>query len=221
MARVTVADLRREARRKLKECGGGKTISRMNRTELIHFLQCIDDRALADTYEEQEAERQYERAQTIPTGFFSERKPRRKKQRVDDQVTITKRRKKTSGSGHCVKGSGQSMDYRTFIKGAIPELRGKGMSNQDAMKAAAKLWKRYKMQGRGLTPTGSGLKPTGSGLEPAGDTDGAGTASDIAKYSDYTAKALGAASVIPGVGEFTAPVAAAAKGVSFISSLFE
>ena len=51
MARVTVSDLRNEARRKLKECSGGKTISRMNRTELIRFLQCIDDRALADTYD--------------------------------------------------------------------------------------------------------------------------------------------------------------------------
>ena len=30
----------------------------MNRTELIRFLQCIDDRALADTYEQQEADRQ-------------------------------------------------------------------------------------------------------------------------------------------------------------------
>jgi hypothetical protein len=202
MARVTVADLRKEARRQLKECSSGKTISRMNRTELIRFLQCIDDRALADTYEQQEAERQYERAQTVPTGLFSERKPRKKK---------------TSGSGHCMQGSGSAMDYRTFIKGAIPELRGKGMSNQDAMKAAAKLWKRYKMKGRGLEPTGNGLKPAGAGLEPTG----AGTAKDISDYADITSKALGAASIIPGVGEFTAPAAAAAKGVSFISSLFE
>lgn len=72
----------------------------MNRTELIRFLQCIDDRALADTYEQQQAGRDYERAQTVPAGFFSEQKPRRKKQRVDDQVTLTRRRKKTSGSGH-------------------------------------------------------------------------------------------------------------------------
>ena len=97
MARVTVADLRKEARRQLKECSSGKTISRMNRTELIRFLQCIDDRAMADTYEAQQVEREYERAQTLPAGLFSERKPRRKK---------------TSGSGHCMKGSGHSMDYR-------------------------------------------------------------------------------------------------------------
>jgi len=198
MARVTVADLRSEARRKLKECGGGKTISRMNRTELIRFLQCIDDRALADTYEQQQADRDYERAQTVPAGFFSERKPRRKK---------------TTGSGHCMTGAGH-MTYRQFIQGALPELRAKGMSSQDAMRAAAALWKRHKMKG-------GGLRPAGAGLEPAGDVDGGGTAADIAKYSDYTAKALGAASFIPGVGEVAAPAAAAAKGVSFLSSLFE
>ena len=209
MARVTVSDLRNEARRKLKECGGGKTISRMNRTELIRFLQCIDDRALADTYEQQQADREYERAQTVPAGFFSERKkPRR--QRVDDQVTINRRsRKKTSGSGHCMTGTGH-ISYREFIQAALPELRAKGMSSQDAMRAAAKLWKRHKMGG-------SGLKPAGAGLEPAG----AGTAKDISDYADITSKALGAASFIPGVGEIAAPAAAAAKGVSFISSLFE
>ena len=213
MARVTVADLRNEARRKLKECGGGKTISRMNRTELIRFLQCIDDRALADTYEQQQADRDYERAQTVPAGFFSEQKPRRKKQKVDDQVTLTRRRKKTTGAGHCMTGAGH-MTYHQFIQGALPELRAKGMSSQDAMRAAAALWKRHKMKG-------GGLKPAGAGLEPAGDVDGGGTAADIAKYSDYTAKALGAASFIPGVGEVAAPAAAAAKGVSFLSSLFE
>ena len=213
MARVTVADLRDEARRKLKECGGGKTISRMNRSELIRFLQCIDDRALADTYEQQQADRDYERAQTVPAGFFSERKPRRKKQKVDDQVTLTRRRKRTSGSGHCMTGAGH-MTYRQFIQGALPELRAKGMSSQDAMRAAAALWKRHKMKG-------GGLRPAGGALYPAGDVDGGGTAADIAKYSDYTAKALGAASFIPGVGEVAAPAAAAAKGVSFLSSLFE
>ena len=111
-----------------------------------------------------------------------------------------------TGAGH--------MTYRQFIQGALPELRAKGMSSQDAMRAAAALWKRHKMKG-------GGLRPAGAGLEPAGDVDGGGTAADIAKYSDYTAKALGAASFIPGVGEVAAPAAAAAKGVSFLSSLFE
>ena len=219
MARVTVSDLRNEARRKLNECSGGKTISRMNRTELIRFLQCIDDRALADTYEQQEANRQYERAQTVPTGFFSERKkPRR--QRVDDQVTINRRpRKNTSGSGHCMAGSGVGgMTYREFIQGALPELRTKGMSSQDAMRAAAKLWKRYKTGGSGLEPTGSGLKPAGAGLEPAGT----GIARDISKWTGRAATGAALAGALqPEFAPILEPAAAAAKGVSFISGLFQ
>ena len=42
MARVTVKDLRAEARRRLLKCGNGKTISRMNKRELLEFLSCID-----------------------------------------------------------------------------------------------------------------------------------------------------------------------------------
>ena len=41
MARVTVKDLRAEARRRLLHCGNNKTISRMNKKELITFLDCI------------------------------------------------------------------------------------------------------------------------------------------------------------------------------------
>ena len=210
MARVTVSDLRNEARRKLKECSGGKTISRMNRTELIRFLQCIDDRALADTYEQQEADRQYERAQTVPAGFFSERKPRRTSQKVDDQVTITKRRKKTSGSGHCMQGSGH-MTYRQFIQGALPELRAKGMSSQDAMRAAAKLWKRHKTSGNGLEPAGAGLEPVGTGI-----------ARDISKWTGRAATGAAIAGAVqPEFAPILEPAAAAAKGVSFISGLFQ
>ena len=217
MARVTVSDLRNEARRKLKECSGGKTISRMNRTELIRFLQCIDDRALADTYEQQEANRQYDRAQTVPAGFFSERKPRRTSQKVDDQVTITKRRKKTSGSGHCMMGSGH-MTYREFVAGALPELRAKGMSSQDAMRGAAKLWKRHKTGGSGLEPTGSGLKPAGAGLEPAGT----GIARDISKWTGRAATGAAFAGALqPEFAPILEPAAAAAKGVSLISGLFQ
>ena len=42
MARVTVKDLRAEAKRRLLKCGSGKTISRMNKRELLEFLSCID-----------------------------------------------------------------------------------------------------------------------------------------------------------------------------------
>ena len=39
--RMTVKDLRAEARRRLLMCGNGKSISRMNKRELIVFLDCI------------------------------------------------------------------------------------------------------------------------------------------------------------------------------------
>ena len=47
----------------------------------------------------------------------------------------------------------------------------------------------------------------------AGSQYGDGTAANISKYADYTSKALGAASFIPGVGELAAPAAGVAKGV--------
>ena len=47
-----------------------------------------------------------------------------------------------------------------------------------------------------------------------GAQDGMGTAGDISKYADYTSKALGAASFIPGVGELAAPAAGVAAHFS-------
>ena len=41
MARVTVKQLRAEAKRRLLECGNGKTMSRMNKRELLNFISCI------------------------------------------------------------------------------------------------------------------------------------------------------------------------------------
>ena len=84
------------------------------------------------------------------------------------------------------------------------------------MKMVAAMWRKHKGQsGRGLVETG------GEGLSMTGSQYGDGTAGDISKYADYTSKALGAASFIPGVGELAAPAAGVAKGVSYISSLFE
>ena len=98
----------------------------------------------------------------------------------------------------------------------LPELRMQGHSSQEAMKMVAAMWRKHKGQsGRGLVETG------GSGLSMTGSQYGDGTAADISKYADYTSKALGTASFIPGVGELAAPAAGVAKGVSYISSLFE
>jgi hypothetical protein len=112
-------------------------------------------------------------------------------------------------------GSGRS-EYQEFVRHYLPELRLQGHSNTDAMRAVAAMWRRHKNQsGRGLVETG------GAGLVLTGAQYGDGTAADISKYADYTSKALGAASFIPGVGELAAPAAGVAKGVSYISSLFE
>ena len=45
--RVTVKDLREEARNRLKDCRGGRQLSKMNKTQLLEFLECIDDIELA------------------------------------------------------------------------------------------------------------------------------------------------------------------------------
>ena len=50
-------DLREEARNRLKDCRGGRQLSKMNKTQLLQFLECIDDIELAREYRAQEAER--------------------------------------------------------------------------------------------------------------------------------------------------------------------
>eukprot|EP01043_Picozoa_sp_COSAG02_P075306 COSAG02_NODE_15464_length_1168_cov_2.865295_1_plen_260_part_00 len=72
-ARPVIEDLRAEARARLKKCGNNKTISRMNRRELLDFLDCIEDRELADTYRTQQNRRSGRRAnrqQPSLTGLF-------------------------------------------------------------------------------------------------------------------------------------------------------
>ena len=50
-------DLREEARNRLKDCRGGRQLSKMNKTQLLQFLECIDDIELAREYRAQEAAR--------------------------------------------------------------------------------------------------------------------------------------------------------------------
>ena len=74
--RVTVAQLRKEARSRLKECSNGKTISRMNRTELLQFLGCVGmELDAAATYQVQQDQRDADRAVAVPQGVFP-REPR-------------------------------------------------------------------------------------------------------------------------------------------------
>ena len=55
--RVTMKELREEAKQRLSDCRGGKPLSKLRRDELLHFLECIDDIELASQYRAQEAER--------------------------------------------------------------------------------------------------------------------------------------------------------------------
>eukprot|EP01046_Picozoa_sp_COSAG06_P029051 COSAG06_NODE_2667_length_6473_cov_2.348917_3_plen_217_part_00 len=210
--RVTVADLRAEARRRLKECGGGKTISRMNKRELLAFLDCIEDRQMADAYRRQEEVRDM----ASPAGLFAEpRRRKRSKKRsevVDDDITVNRRQR---GSGHCMTGRG-AMDYRTFVRSELPRMMAQGHSSQAAMRAVGAAWRRYK-QG------GAGLEEAGGGLTMAGAQEGQGAARNISRAANAAAMGLAAAPLAlgPEAALVTEPAAAVAKGVGYISSLFD
>ena len=74
MARITVKDLRAEAKSRLSDCRGGKQLSKLNKTELLDFLECINDIELAREYRTQEAARIAKRTK-----------------RVDEEVSINPR----------------------------------------------------------------------------------------------------------------------------------
>ena len=238
--RVTVADLRKEARTRLKECSSGKTISRMNRTELLQFLGCVGmELDGVTTYQAQEEQRAADRAVAVPQGFFP-REPRgyfaqqqRKPIQVDDDITITRRRKKkgmskaqiaaaqagnVSGSGHCMNGRGMGT-YRDFVRVMLPKMRAKGMTSQEAMKAVGAAWRKHKGQrGSGLVPAGQ----RGMGLVQAGEQEGEGFMDELSKWSGRAATGAAIAGAVqPELAPVLEPAAAAAKGISYISGLFK
>ena len=211
--RVTVQDLRNEARARLRECSGGKTISRMNKKQVLKFLDCIEDIELAAEYRKQEDQRAVDRASTIPAGLFSERRPRRKKQQVDDEVTVARRPRRraatTSGSGHCsMKGSGHST-YREFVRAELPKHRANGLSSQEAMRAVGAAWRKHKT-------SGSGLQQAGTGLTQAGDQEGDGFADELSKWSGRAATGAAIAGAVqPELAPILEPAAGVAKGISY------
>ena len=222
--RVTVAQLRKEARSRLQECSNGKTISRMNRTELLQFLGCVGmELDAAATYQAQQDQRDADRAIAVPQGFFPREprgyyaQPKTKKPRrvvVDDQVSIAPRRRNQGGSGHCMGGSGAGT-YREFVRVMLPQMHAQGMSSQDAMKAVGAAW-REERHGAGLVPAGQ----RGGALVQAGQ-EGDGFASDLSKWSGRAASGLALSGALgPEVAAFTEPAAGVAKGVSYISGLF-
>ena len=200
--RVTVKDLREEARNRLKDCRGGRQLSKMNKTQLLQFLECIDDIELAREYRAQEAERIAKRQ--------TKRKPRRKQPGANrtepedfypvamqdelegDEVEISSRkpprRKKAAqptGGGH--------VTYRQFVQQNLPKHRARGHSNQDAMRAVAQEWRAHKQRGGGK-------------VSDIANTIAAGTAV--------------AGAVQPELAAILEPVADVAKGVGWAADLF-
>ena len=192
--RVTVKDLREEARNRLKECRGGKQMSKMNKTQLLQFLECIDDIELAREYREQEAARLAKRSK-----------------RVDDEVTINPGRKRrkaaaprppnaseaAAGAAAARARAGQTgaghMPYRQFVQQNLPKYRARGMSNQDAMRAVAQEWRAHKQKGGGKVSDIANTIATGTAI---------------------------AGAVQPELAPILEPAAAIAKGVGWVADLF-
>jgi hypothetical protein len=229
MARVTVKDLRAEARRRLLDCGNGKTISRMNKKELIMFLDCIagsknvhvsgsvQDKARLQTVTDE---------QVMPGNLFAQ--PRRKKKRVPRKSNPIQVESDEDDEPGALGGAGLPSTYREFVKHMLPHVRAKGLAPQAAMKTVAMMWRKHKGQ------RGSGLTLTGNGLSLAGSQKGMGVAKDVADVAGGIGTALGAAGVATGatgIGLAATPfleagaaaagtVAGAAKGIDYIESLF-
>ena len=200
--RVTVKDLREEARNRLKDCRGGRQLSKMNKTQLLEFLECIDDIELAQEYRAQEAERLTKRQtkrkgrrkqpganRTEPEDFY----PVAMQDELEgDEVEISSRkpprRKKTTGPS----GGGHTT-YRQFVQQNLPKHRAKGHSNQDAMRAVAQEWRAHKQKG-------------GNAVSDAANAIAAGTA-------------IGGL-VQPELAPILEPAAAVAKGVGWVADLF-
>eukprot|EP01043_Picozoa_sp_COSAG02_P076807 COSAG02_NODE_16502_length_1078_cov_1.762002_1_plen_231_part_00 len=229
MARVTVKDLRAEARRRLLHCGNGKTISRMNKKELITFLDCI---AGSKNVQVQQSIQSKARLQTAtddqigPGNLFAQ--PRRRKKRVPRKANPIEANSDDEDEPGALGGAGLPSTYREFVKAMLPHVRAKGLGPQAAIKTVAMMWRKHKSQ------RGAGLTMAGNGLTLAGAQRGmgaAGTVSDVAGGISGALGAAGLAAGATGVGLVATPfleagaaaaggVATAAKGVDYIESLF-
>ena len=84
MARITVKDLRAEAKSRLSDCRGGKQLSKLNKTELLDFLECINDIELAREYRTQEAARIAKKTRRVDEEVSINPRGRRRVDHVDD-----------------------------------------------------------------------------------------------------------------------------------------
>ncbi len=200
--RVTVKDLREEARGRLRDCRDGRQLSKMNKTQLLDFLECIDDIELAREYRAQEAARVAKRQ--------AKRPPRRKQPGAnrpepedfypvvsmdeldDDELEISSRKRPRRKKAAEPTGGGH-VTYRQFVQQNLPKHRAKGHSNQDAMRAVAKEWRAHKQRGGGRVSDIANTIATGTAL---------------------------AGAVQPEFAPILEPAAAVAKGVGWIADLF-
>ena len=214
MARVTVKDLRAEARRRLLMCGNGKSISRMNKSELITFLDCIQgSKNVQRNPVAKKARVQQATDQLVTVGnLFSERKQRKKKKRVPRAYNPIDDDSDEEDLG----GAGLPDNYRDFVRAMLPHVRAKGLAPQAAMKTVAMMWRKHKAQ------HGSGLVLSGTGLSLTGAQSGMGAASTISSTAKGAAATLGLAGLAqPEFAPILEPAAAASAGVGYIADLFK
>jgi hypothetical protein len=221
--RITMKELRAEAKQRLSDCRGGKPLSKLRRDELLHFLECIDDIELASQYRTQEAERAA-RGRAARSKRKQWKPGTRRKEpedyypvvlqdeiEDDDSTFVTRRRKPPSAAGAArgaaaarararARASGPSggghVTYREFVRQTLPKYRAQGHSNQDAMRAVARDWQRHKQSGAGL-------------------------ADDVSSIANKVAVGTALAGAVqPELAPILEPAAAVAKGVGWAAKLF-
>ena len=212
--RMTVKDLRAEARRRLLFCGNGKTISRMNKRELIAFLDCVEgSKNVYASRVADKARRDTATTEQVSVGnLFSA--PRRKKKRVPRaRNPIESDSEDEDGP---LGGAGLPSTYREFVKAMLPHVRAKGLAPQAAMKTVAMMWRKHQGQ------RGAGLTLSGSGLALTGTQQGMGFASSLSSGAKGTAAALGLAGMAqPELAPILEPAAGVSAGVGYIADLFK
>ena len=212
--KVTVKELRAEARRRLLHCGNGKTISRMNKNELLSFMSCIDHPD-NDRYQSAAAT---QRQPSLARMFAEPRAPKAKKRRgrpmPSDYSPVSEEPDDLSDIS-LQSGRGVPNTYRAFVKAMLPRAQ-REHDGPNAMRAVAKMWQQHKQQrGRGLSPAGA---VSGRGLTLAGG----GAASNISSGAKGTAAALGLAGLAqPEFAPILEPAAAVSAGVGYIADLFK
>ena len=195
-------------------CSNGKSISRMNKSELITFLDCIQgSKNVQRNPVAKKARVQQATDQQVTVGnLFSERKQRKKKKRVPRAYNPIDDDSDEENLG----GAGLPTNYRDFVREMLPHVRAKGLAPQAAMKTVAMLWRKHKAQ------HGSGLVLSGNGLSLTGAQSGMGAASTISSSAKGAAATLGLAGLAqPEFAPILEPAAAASAGVGYIADLFK